>query len=159
MMAGLRFRNSIKAVIIRDGRLLVTVNKDPWGEFLLLPGGGQEFGETMTQALERECREELSCAVIVGDLLGIREYIGAHQEFAATDSDIHQVEVMFACELAPGCEPHIGDCADDEGDWAQTGVMWVPLGELSQHRIYPAALREWLPTLPEPKRRYLGDVN
>ena len=154
-----KFRNSIKAVIIRDGSVLLTVNQDPWGEFLLLPGGGQRFGETMAEALQRECREELGCAVIVGDLLGIREYIGAHHEFAAHDGDVHQVEVMFRCELAPGCEPRTGDLADDEGDWAQTGVAWVPLTELQDHRIYPSALKEWLPTLPEPQRRYLGDVN
>jgi 8-oxo-dGTP pyrophosphatase MutT (NUDIX family) len=158
-MDGQKFRNSIKAVIIRDGRVLVTVNRDHLGQFLLLPGGGQDFGETMAQALQRECREELGCAIVVGDLLGIREYIGAHHEFAAVDSGMHQVEIMFACEIAPGCEPRYGDLADDEGDWAQTGVAWVPLTELSRHRIYPSALREWLPTLPEPEKRYLGDVN
>jgi len=159
MMDGQRFRNSIKAVIIRDGQVLLTVNEDPWGEFLLLPGGGQDFGETMVQALQRECAEELGCEIIVGDLLGIREYIGAHHEFAEVDSAMHQVEIMFQCDLPLGCEPRYGDLADDEGYWAQTGVAWVPLDELARHRIYPSVLREWLPTLPEPDKRYLGDVN
>ncbi len=158
-MDGQRFRNSIKAVILRDGHVLCTVNWDHLGEFLLLPGGGQGFGETMVEALQRECREEIGCEVVVHDLLGIREYIGAHHEFAECDADVHQVEVMFRCDLAPGCEPHIGELADDQGDWAQTGVAWVALADLPQHRIYPSVLREWLPTLPEPEQRYLGDVN
>jgi len=31
--------------------------------------------------------------------------------------------------------------------------------ELGQRRIYPSVLKEWLPKLPAPERRYLGDVN
>lgn len=158
-MDGQRFRNSIKAVVIRDGQVLFTVNWDHLGEFLLLPGGGQDFGESMAEALQRECREEIGCAVVVHDVLGIREYIGAHHEFAEFDSDMHQVEIMFRCDLAPGCEPRTGELADDEGDWAQTGVAWVALADLPHRRIYPSVLRDWLPTLPEPGRRYLGDVN
>lgn len=154
-----RFRNSVKAVIIREGQVLLTVNQDPWGEFLLLPGGGQEFGESMVEALQRECREELGCEIVVGDLIGARDYIGSHHEFAEYDSHIHQVEIMFQCAIAPGCKPRFGDLADDEGDWMQTGVEWVPLADLPNRRIYPQALREWLPTLPDPTKRYLGDVN
>jgi 8-oxo-dGTP diphosphatase len=159
MMDGQKFRNSIKAVIIRDGCVLLTVNEDPWGEFLLLPGGGQEFGESMDEALRRECMEELGCEVIVGDLIGARDYIGSRCEFAEVDSDIHQVEIIFSAELAPGCEPRTGPLPDDQGDWAQTGVAWVPLAELKERRLYPSVLKEWLPTLPEPARRYLGAVN
>lgn len=154
-----RFRNSVKAVIIRDGSLLVTVNQDQWGEFLLLPGGGQRFGESMVEALHRECREELACEVLVGDMIGARDYIGANHEFAEHDSHFHQVEIFFSCQVAPGCEPGMGAMADDEDTWAQTGVEWVPLTDLPNRRIYPSALREWLLTLPEPERRYLGDVN
>lgn len=154
-----KFRNSIKAVIIRDEAILLTVNRDQWGEFLLLPGGGQDFGESMVEALHRECREELGCEVIVGDLIGARDYIGAHHEFAEYDSHFHQVEIIFRCDVAPGCEAHMGPLADDEGDWAQTGIEWVPLADLPQRRIYPSVLREWLRCLPEPEKRYLGDVN
>lgn len=154
-----KFRNSIKAVIIHDGKLLVTVNRDHLGEFLLLPGGGQEFGETMEQAVQRECREEIGCDVVVGDLLGIREYIAAHHEFADLEPHVHQVEVMFACELAPGQEPRPGELLDETIEFAQTGVAWVPLAELGQHRVYPSVLPGWLRELPELKRRYLGDVN
>ncbi|MEN6401799.1 MAG: NUDIX domain-containing protein [Armatimonadia bacterium] len=158
-MDGQRFRNSIKAVIIRDGSLLVTVNEDHLGEFLLLPGGGQHFGETMVETLQRECREELACKIVVHDLIGIREYIAAHHEFAELEPEVHQVEIMFRCDLAAGSEPRFGDTPDDTRDWVQTGTAWVPLTDLANHRIYPSVLREWLLTLPDPQRRYLGDVN
>lgn len=154
-----RFRNSVKAVILRDGAVLMTVNEDQWGEFLLLPGGGQEFGESMAEALIRECREELGCEVIVGDILGARDYIGSRHEFAEYDSHMHQVEIIFSAELAPGAEPGAGELPDDQGDWAQTGIEWVPLANLAARRVYPAALKPWLQSLPDPPRRYLGPVN
>ena len=40
-------RNSVKAIIIKDEKVLFTKNKDKDGVFYLLPGGGQEHGENM----------------------------------------------------------------------------------------------------------------
>ena len=57
------FRYSIKAVIIRDGKLLVESCDYGRGRFCKLPGGGHQWGETMEQALIRECREELNLTV------------------------------------------------------------------------------------------------
>lgn len=154
-----QLRNSVKAVIIREGQLLVTVNRDAWGEFLLLPGGGQRFGETMIEALKRECQEEIGCDIVVKELLGIREYIGAHHEFAAIDAELHQIEIMFLCELAPGCEPQAGKLTDKEKSWEQTGIAWLPLFRLRDYRIYPSVLAEWLQAWPHIPPRYWGDVN
>lgn len=41
------FRYSIKAVIIRDGKLLVESCDYGRGRFCKLPGGGHQWGETM----------------------------------------------------------------------------------------------------------------
>ena len=56
------FRYSIKAIIIRDGKLLAESCDYGRGRFCKLPGGGHQWGETMEQALIRECKEELSAA-------------------------------------------------------------------------------------------------
>lgn len=40
-------RNSAKAIIIKDGRILLTKNEDQFGTFYLLPGGGQEKGVSL----------------------------------------------------------------------------------------------------------------
>lgn len=69
-------RNSAKAVIIQDNKVLLTKNQDRDGYFYLFPGGGQEHGEELSEALRRECIEEIGCAVIVDHLLHVREYIG-----------------------------------------------------------------------------------
>lgn len=62
----------VGAAIVRDGRLLAARRSAPshhaggW-EF---PGGKVEHGETETEALVRECREELGVDVVAGTLVG-----------------------------------------------------------------------------------------
>lgn len=151
-----QIRNSAKAIIIQDGKLLCTKNKDQLGIFYLLPGGGQEPFETITEALKRECKEEISADVIVKDVLFIRDYIGKHHEFSEWDSNIHQIEYMFECELCENTEIHNGEIPDS----MQIGVEWLDIKELSNCRIYPSILKESINenrTLN--KRIYLGDIN
>lgn len=58
------FRYSIKAIIIRDNKILVESCDYGRGRFCKLPGGGHQWGETMSEALIRECKEELNLDVI-----------------------------------------------------------------------------------------------
>jgi len=116
-------RNSAKAIIIKDEKILLTKNQDTLGIFYLLPGGGQEPGESIVEALKRECLEEISSEVSVRDIRYIREYIGKNHEFANLDSEIHQIEYMFVCFLKPGFEAKNGS----EPDKMQIGVEWIEL--------------------------------
>lgn len=69
-------RNSAKALILRDGSLLTTMAETRSdGTYYVLPGGGQEAGETLAEAVVRECREELGAEVAVERLLYIRERV------------------------------------------------------------------------------------
>jgi len=149
-------RNSAKAVIVQDGHVLLTKNEDERGHFYLFPGGGQEPGEELRDAVVRECIEETGLPVTVGELLHVREYIGRNHEFAATDSGVHQVEFYYACSVeTDGPEPVMnGDLPDNN----QVGVEWVPLAALADIRVYPSSLGAKLAgrlTLP----CYMGDAN
>jgi len=148
-------RNSAKAIIIRDGRLLLTVNSDGDGHFYLLPGGGQRKGEPLREALQRECREEIGVDVIPGELRYVREHIARNHEFADTDGDVHQVEYMFLCGLPDGAEPANGH----EPDTWQVGIEWVPLERMASCRFYPAAMRPLLAFACAGGPVYLGDIN
>jgi ADP-ribose pyrophosphatase YjhB (NUDIX family) len=150
-------RNSAKAVILREGRVLLTRNRDPGGDFYLFPGGGQEFGEVLKDAVFRECVEEIGAEVIVGDLLHVREYIGKNHEFAEWDAGAHQVEFYFECRLK---EPTANLSQGTNPDADQTGVEWVELERLEQIRLYPKAMGEIVRNKSGVERgRYLGDVN
>jgi ADP-ribose pyrophosphatase YjhB (NUDIX family) len=148
-------RVAVKALVVEDDRLLVTVNGGHDETFYLCPGGGQHHGEDAHQALRRECLEEVGCAVVVGELAFVRDYIGAEHEFAEHDGWVHQQELYFFCALVPGEEPRMGTLADT----FQTGVTWLALEGLSEEPLWPKALTGWLATRPAERPRYLGSVN
>ncbi|MDQ0723003.1 8-oxo-dGTP diphosphatase [Paenibacillus sp. W4I10] len=148
-------RNSAKAVIVQDGRLLVIRLEDQYGTAYVFPGGGQEKGEELKDAVARECLEEIGQAANVGELLHIREYIGKNHEFAEWDADIHQVEFYFACSLIdPEATVFEGSNPDDH----QVAVEWIALEELSQIRLYPKTIGELL-LKSDSSSIYLGDLN
>jgi 8-oxo-dGTP diphosphatase len=151
-----QFRNSAKAIIIQDGHLLAIRYIDPQGEYYTLPGGGQEAGETLVQALKRECCEELGIEIEVGALRYIREYIGSNHEFAEHDSGVHQVEHMFICRLTDELAEEAGSIPDP----GQLGFAWLPVERLTSTRLYPKYLRPLLKTGPDFSGPvYVGDVN
>jgi len=149
-------RNSAKAIIIRDGCLLLIRNKNEEGDWHTLPGGGQHRGETLREALQRECQEEISVQVQVGELRLVREYIGKNHEFAEHDGDVHQVEFMFECRIDPSSTPVNGKTPDAQ----QTGVAWIPLSEIQNCHLYPKVLCQILKNgLTGLRVWYLGDAN
>ena len=149
-------RISAKAIIIRDGKLLAIKNVSGGESWYILPGGGQNHGETLEEALKRECMEEASVSVEVGDVVFVRDYISRNHEFAREDNDAHQVEIMFRCTVDASATPKTGVVADQ---W-QTGVEWLPLERLSQYSMYPSQLTALLTNgIQENAGIYLGDVN
>ena len=125
--------------------------------FLSSPGRRPEPGESLIEALERECLEETGAKVRAGPILMVRDYIGRNHEFGLWDQDVHQVEIMFACQVQGEYDPTNGPSPDAD----QVGVEWIGVDELSEYRIYPAALRDYLreDSMSEAGAHYLGDVN
>ena len=115
-------RVAAKAIVMRGGRLLITRNVDAEGTFFLLPGGGQEHGESLPVALRREVMKEVGAPVEVHDLVLVRDYIARNHEFAQ-EGDVHQLELFFRCTLQVDTLPSNGPHPDI---W-QTGVEWLDL--------------------------------
>lgn len=149
-------RVSIKAIILREGRILLIQCRDTQGDWYCLPGGGQRHGETVIDALQRECLEEIGLPIRAGRLRFVRDYIGSHHEFAEEDGDAHQVELMFACDLT---SPE-GERRTNVADPMQVGSVWIALAQLHRYRLYPQALTPLLQhEAADEGPVYLGDVN
>lgn len=153
------FRLSCKAIIVEDGQLLVIHLRDGEDDFYTLPGGGQELGESIAETLERECREEIGCGVVRHEIMFARDYFGWHHEFAHVEGHVHQVELMFRCEIRPGERP----THTSVPDLMQVGFTWLPLDELESRWFYPKAMRrpllEALAAPSPPPGQYLGAIN
>ena len=107
-----RFRLSCHAVICnQQGEVLLlqaSYGSQGWG----LPGGALEPGETIHQALLRECREELGLTVAVRYLSGV--YYHAQYDSQA---------FVFRCDVPAAAQITL---SHEHTAWA-----WVPLAQLS----------------------------
>src|SRR3954465_3215493 len=91
---------AVSAAIMRDGQvLLVRRARPPCGGLFSLPGGVVEIGETLTEALEREVREETSLTIEPVALAGYREVVARDAEDKV---ERHFVILPFAARWISG---------------------------------------------------------
>jgi 8-oxo-dGTP diphosphatase len=150
-------RNSAKAIIVHENKLLLIKMFNNNNHFYILPGGGQEKYEILSDTVKRECIEETGYYVTVNDIIFIRDYIGRNHEFAKTSMEFHQVEFMFECYLDTSKNKIVSTLTDKH----QTGLEWVPLENLKDVNLIPKILREKIPAYFSGLKLplYLGDVN
>ena len=126
-------RLAVRAVILREGRLLI-VNAWPSRTHLwCCPGGGAEDHASLPDNLAREVHEETGLSVTVGAPCLVNEF---------HDPDrFHQAEVFFRCEAA-------GETSDDWEDPERVVVAhrWVDEAE-ARRMVEEKALRP--ATLPD----------
>ncbi|MDV7145323.1 NUDIX domain-containing protein [Tropicimonas sp. TH_r6] len=118
-------RPTVRAVILRQGKLLVQVKQKPGMPVTLtLPGGKQEPGETMQDAVTRECFEEVGAEVTVGPLLHVAEVFKPKGEGVS-----HRVEMLFACEIPADYTARLGP----HPDRSQIDTIWACPTEEAGH--------------------------
>ena len=133
-------RNAVRAVILRNDQLLLLKKTGgDRGERYALPGGAQNLGETLAQALERECLEEIGSAVEILTLMNVADHFKTRE----TDppSTRHMVEFLFRCTVPDDYVAHNGI----KPDKSQLDVVWVNLAKLAAMPLYPESLSHWLP--------------
>lgn len=126
-------RNSAKAVIINNGKLLVNRCESRFGEYYTLPGGGQKSGEMLTETVRRELLEETGYSVTPIRLSGIYERISEGRD----EGLCHKIYFIFLCRLNSGER-----CTPSEIDRFQIDSVWIPLREVASRNLFPRAIRD-----------------
>ena len=129
-------RNSAKAIVIDEGRILLNRCTSRFGEYYALPGGGQNPGETLTEAVARELMEETGYSIKPMRLSGIYERISERPG----DDDrglCHKIYFVFLCRLLSG-EPQ----RPTEHDKFQIGLEWVNVKDIPTSNLFPHAIRD-----------------
>lgn len=62
-------RLGVYAIIIQNNKILLTRTQAGSATIMNFPGGGVGIHEGFSQALQRECQEELGCSVTIGELI------------------------------------------------------------------------------------------
>jgi 8-oxo-dGTP pyrophosphatase MutT (NUDIX family) len=123
-------RPSVSAVLTdRRGRLLLQQRSDggQWG----LPGGSVEIGESVTEAVIREVREETGLRVSVGRLIGVYSEPGL-QVVRYPDGNVwHYINVCFECAVQGG---ELTTC-DETLALAWVSPTRLPRTLLPNHRV------------------------
>jgi ADP-ribose pyrophosphatase YjhB (NUDIX family) len=90
----------VAGLLVDERRVLMVEQERGEERYWLVPGGGVQFGETLSEALRREFVEELGLRVGVGRLLAIVESISPDPNYAK--HVVHLIfEVSAAKELLP----------------------------------------------------------
>jgi ADP-ribose pyrophosphatase YjhB (NUDIX family) len=115
---------AVSAAIVRDGKVLIVRRaRPPAKDVYTLPGGVVEAGETLTDAVIREVREETALTIAPAQLAGHREAIKQHADGRV---ERHFVILCFAARFVSGVPvPSDGEVAE---------ILWCRPAELEALR-------------------------
>ncbi|MCL2772834.1 MAG: NUDIX domain-containing protein [Oscillospiraceae bacterium] len=130
-------RSTAKAVIIKDGKILLNKCRDAKnGDYYSLPGGGQHQYETLHEALIRECLEETGYTVIPVRFAALCEEICMSEEYREKYPEYaHKMYHIFICGLSDEDVK-----TPTEKDDMQENSEWIGIDSLEDIRILPIVL-------------------
>ncbi|WFR61186.1 NUDIX domain-containing protein [Paenibacillus amylolyticus] len=142
-----KIRNSAKALIIKDGRMLAIRQEDHGDIIYTLPGGSQNAGETLTEAVKREVAAEIGMDIEPLSLEFVIEGV-----YGAA---LHRVDFVFLSEYIGLMD---NDSAVLPSDENQTEYEWLEVKNLIQLPLLPSKLRKQIVKLVEGEQTvmYLG---
>ena len=127
-------RKAVRAIVIKDNKLLV-MHRNKFGhEYYTLVGGGVKAGETPEHALVREVREETGL-----------QATHARHVFTEEAGDPYGLQLVFLCVCDDGevaLSPHSEEAHINAMGRNLHTPMWLPLSELPQVVFRSTKLKE-----------------
>lgn len=126
----------VRAIIIKDNKVLTIKRTKPDAIFWVFPGGGVEQGETNEKALIRECKEELGVDIKVNDLLVEMD--------SKVQKTLGQREYFYFCEIKGG-KLGTGDGPEFSNDPSYVGkyeIEWIDINDLNDIGLRPAEVKD-----------------
>jgi len=150
-----KIRTSTKAIIVDDNKVLLIKYQTEYNTWYELPGGGQNFEETLKDCLKRECKEETGYDVTVGNLRYVRDYIEDNHELFGEHTGFHQLELYFMAKLE-NKKQGISHAQDID----QVDTCWIPIEDIPNIHFYPKKLKSLFANITDlDEQIYLGDIN
>lgn len=126
----LTFRPAVYAVIIQDGKILLSKQWDGYD----FPGGGIKLGESNMATLAREVFEE------TGLLVEVQKILFANNSFfkmPQMKKYVHSIHLYYQCSVTGG-ELTTANFEEDEKQYASM-AQWVPLETFKNLKFYTSA--------------------
>lgn len=146
------FSYRVAGICVQSGKVLLQTTTGEDRSFAF-PGGHVEFGETHTQTLIREFKEEIGADITVGDLKWVAEIF-----FPWGNKPCHQICLYYMVEIL---NPEIPDegifMAQEymEGRSFNLEFHWVPLNEVEGLEVYPTQTPGLLRKLDESVQHFV----
>lgn len=129
-----------RAVIIKEGKVLLIKRTKPNEAYWVFPGGGVEMEESREAAVVREVFEETGLKVSPQKIFFERDFM--FPELNAPE----QHETYFLCEVTGG-ELGKGDGPEYQGGANYEGIHmpeWISLDSLPGLKVYPVEVRDYV---------------
>lgn len=123
-----RFNLRVYAIIINDNDEVLLSDERRFGNaFTKFPGGGLEWGEGLTECLEREIEEELGIDVTIGELFYVNDFF-QQSAFRKDDQLLSFYYRVYAHDYSdvPVSDHSVPLMEDGEK------FRWFPIQELSE---------------------------
>jgi ADP-ribose pyrophosphatase YjhB (NUDIX family) len=131
-------KSRVRAVIIKDGKILLIKRTKSDLVYWVIPGGGVEMGETNKEALIRECKEELGVDIEVKDL--ISEIVSKKKETVGQKEYFYLVDIL-AGTIGSGQGPEF---QNNSGYSGQYDIEWIDIKSLSNVDLKPGSIKNLL---------------